>query len=135
MNIRWNQVAISVAGGFLLGAVFSDFYHRPRLPWPPPPRDMGGPVEMFSLELKLTESQREKVSAIFEKYRPEMEKAMEETRPKVEEMRMRIKSELITVLTPRQVVKLEELEKDFGPHRHRRPNWNHPPMRRGPGGF
>jgi Spy/CpxP family protein refolding chaperone len=134
MNIRWNQVAVAVAVGFILGAVFSDFYRMRRMPWPPP-HDMGGPVEMFSRELKLTESQREKVSAIFEKYRPEMEKAMDENRPKIEEVRIRIKSELKTVLTPGQAARLEELEKDFGPNRPRHTNWDHPPMRRGPGGF
>ncbi|MCX5786234.1 MAG: periplasmic heavy metal sensor [Elusimicrobia bacterium] len=130
MTIRWNQVAVAAAAGFLLGAVFSDFYRMHRMPWPPPPHHMDGPMEMFNHELGLTESQREKVSAIFKKYQPEMEKIMEENRPKMEEVRLRIKSELKAVLTPEQAAKLEELEKDFRPEGH-----HGPPMRRGHGGF
>ena len=85
---------------------------------------------MFNHELGLTESQREKVSAIFEKYQPEMEKIMDENKPKMEEVRLRIKSELKAVLTSEQAAKLEQLETDFGPDGH-----HGPPMRRGHGGF
>ncbi|MBI5745240.1 MAG: hypothetical protein HY952_11910 [Elusimicrobia bacterium] len=136
MNIRWNQVAIAAATGFLLGAVFSDFYRMHRMPWPPPPHHMdGGPIEMFNRELELTGPQREKVSAIFKKYQPEMDKVMGENRPKMEEVRLKIKSELKAVLTPKQTAKLEELEKDFGPNGHHGPHGDRPPRPHGPGGF
>ena len=127
MNIRWNQVAVAAAAGFFLGAVFSDFYHVHRRPGLPP---MDGPMEMFTRELDLSGPQQKKVSAILKKHEPEMEKVMEANRPKMDEVRLRIKSELNGVLTPEQSAKLEELEKDFGPDRQHGPS-----MRHGLGGF
>ncbi len=136
MNIRWNQVAIAAATGFLLGAFFSDFYRMHRMPGPP--QHLGGPMEMFNRELDLTGPQREKVSAIFKKYQPEMEKVMDENRPKMEAVRLRIKAELKTALTPKQIAKFEEMEKNFEAHGPGGPHGQHggpPPGPRGPGGF
>lgn len=112
MNIRWNQVAIAAAAGVLLGAFFSDFYRTQRTPGPPPHR-MGGPMEIFNRELDLSGPQREKVSAILEKYQPRMKKIMNENRPKMEEIRSQIEAELKTVLTPGQISRFEEIKKDF----------------------
>lgn len=131
MNIKWNQVALAAAAGFLLGAVFSDFYRMHRMPGPPH-HGMGGPMEMFGRELDLTPGQREKMQAIFEKYQPEMEKIMEANRPKMEEVRQRLKAEINTVLTPAQQKKMEELEARFEPPQGGR---GKPPMSHGPGGF
>jgi len=113
MNVRWNQVAIAAAAGFLLGAFFSDFYrghHRPGHP----PRG-GGPMEMFSRELNLSDAQNKQLSAVFEKYRPEMDKLLGVNRPKIDALRLKIKEEFKKVLTPAQAAKMEELEKGFGP--------------------
>lgn len=131
MNIKWNQVAIAAAAGFLLGAVFSDFYRMHRLPGPPH-HGMGGPMEMFSRELDLSSDQKEKMQTIFEKFQPEMEKVMEASRPRMDEVRKRLKTEIDTVLTPEQRKKLEELEARFEP-----PRGGHgkPPAGHGPWGF
>ena len=132
MNIKWNQVALAAAAGFLLGAVFSDFYRMHRMPGPPHHGMGGGPMEMFSRELDLSSSQKEKMTAILEKYQPEMEKVMEDNRPKMDALRQRLKTEFDTVLTPEQRKKMEELETRFQP-----PHGGHgkPPMGHGPEGF
>lgn len=132
MTIKWNQVALAAAAGFLLGAVFSDFYRMHRMPGPPRHAMGGGPIEMFSRELDLSDGQKEKMKTIFEKYQPEMEKAMEANRPKMDAVRQRLKAEINTVLTPEQRKKMEELEARFEP----RKDWSgKPPMEHGPGGF
>jgi len=133
MSVRWNQVAVAAAAGFLLGAVFSDFYHTRFGRMLPPPHP-GGPMEMFTRELKLSEPQQKKISAVLEKYGPEMEKVMEENRPRIDAVRLRMKAELKTILTPDQAARLEEMEKDFGPHGPRGPHGDRPPLGRGPGG-
>ncbi|HBA60516.1 MAG TPA: hypothetical protein DCZ92_06810 [Elusimicrobia bacterium] len=114
MNIKWNQIALGVAIGFLLGAVFSHFYMIRRFPGPPPfgrggPGGPGGPMEMFNRELGLTETQKEKVSAIFKKYEPEMEKTMRPD-PEFEAVRKRIQAEILMILTPEQAKKMEVME-------------------------
>lgn len=118
MTIRWNQVALAAAAGFLLGAVFSDLYRSHRRHGPPP--HGGGPMEMFSRELGLDAAQRASLSAIFDKYRPEMDRVMEENRPRIEAVRQKMKAEVKAALTPAQAARLEELEKDFGPGGKRR---------------
>lgn len=131
MNIKWNQVALAAAAGFLLGAVFSDLYRMHRMPGPPRHGMVGGPMEMFSRELDLSAGQKEKMKAIFEKYQPEMDKVMEASRPKMDAVRQRLKAEINTVLTPEQRKKMEEMEARFDP----RNGWHgKPPMERGPGG-
>lgn len=131
MTIRWNQVALAAAAGFLLGAVFSDFYRSHRRPGPPPRG--GGPMEMFSRELGLDKAQSAKLSAIFEKYRPEMDKVMEENRPRMEAVRLKMKAEVKAALTPEQAARLEELEKNFGPGgKHHGPGGEPPDGFRGP---
>ena len=111
MNIKWNQIALGAAVGFLLGAAFSHFYMLHRFPGPPPfgrggPHD---PMEMFSRELGLTEPQKEKISVIFKKYEPEMKKAMS-ANPGLETVRERLKAEILPILTSEQAKKLELLE-------------------------
>ena len=108
MNIKWNQIALGAAAGFLLGALFSHLYMIYRFPGPQY-FGGGGPMEMFSRELGLTEPQKEKVSVIVEKYDPEMEQAMR-VNPGLEAVRKRFQAEILPVLTPEQVKKMEILE-------------------------
>ncbi len=111
MNIKWNQIALGVAVGFLLGAAFSHFYMIRRFPGPPPfgGGGPGSPMEMFSRELSLTESQREKVSAIFKIHEPEIERTMRPS-PEFEMVRKTIQAEILTILTPEQAKKMEIME-------------------------
>lgn len=140
MNIRWNQVAIAAAAGFLAGALFSDFYRSHRGPALPPMHGMDGPIEMFSRELGLSSDQQKKVQAVFEKYQPEMQKVMEANRPLIDKVRDKMKAEMNAILTPEQAKKMAGLEKDFeknGPHgMHGGPGPRGPgcPDGRGPGG-
>ena len=126
MNIRWNQIAITAAAGFLLGAFFSDFYHmhlKRRPPQQSRPAAAEGPIERFTHELDLSAPQQEKVSGIFNKYRPEVKKA----KTKLEELRLSIMSELKTVLTSEQYAKFEELDKNPGPAGGQPPRDREPP--------
>jgi Spy/CpxP family protein refolding chaperone len=130
MSIKWNQVALAAAAGFLLGAVFSDFYRMHRMPGPPH-HGMGGPMEMFSRELDLSSGQKEQLKNIFEKYQPEMDKAMEANRPAMDAVRLHLKAEINAVLTPEQQKKMEKLESRFEPPHGGRGG---PPMGHGPAG-
>jgi len=139
MNVRWNQVAIAAAAGFLAGALFSDFYRCHRGPALPPRHAPGGPMELFSRELGLSREQQDKVSAVFAKYDPEMKKILETERPKLDAVREKMETELDAILTPGQLKKMEEIKKRFdgGPHGlpHGGPGMQDPEMRgRGPGG-
>ncbi len=111
MNIKWNQIALGAVVGFLLGAAFSHFYMIRRFPGPPPfgRGGPGGPIEMFSRELSLTEPQKEKVSVILKKYEPEMEKTMRPN-PEFEVVRKSIQAEILLILTPEQAKKMEMME-------------------------
>ncbi|HNW45299.1 MAG TPA: hypothetical protein PKI19_12400 [Elusimicrobiales bacterium] len=119
MTIKWNQVAFAGAMGFLLGAVFSNFYTLRHMPGGPPfgpgrpPFGKGGPVEMFNRELDLTGPQKERLSAIFEKYKAEMDKVMEAGKPQMEVIRQRLKAEIATILTPEQVKKMDKIEEEM----------------------
>ena len=74
MNIRWNQIAVAVAAGFLAGALFSDYYHMHIKRRPPKQAPAEGAIEMITRELDLTGQQKDKVAATLEKYRPEIKK-------------------------------------------------------------
>ncbi|HNW44869.1 MAG TPA: Spy/CpxP family protein refolding chaperone [Elusimicrobiales bacterium] len=121
MNIKWNQVSLAAAAGFLLGAVFANLYTIHHIPGRPPfgggpgGGRHGAPMEMFTRELGLDEAQNEKISAIFEKYRPEMDKVMKSTEPQMEALRRRVKTEIDGILTPEQITKIEKLEKMMKP--------------------
>ena len=92
MNIRWNQIAISVAVGFLMGALFSDFYHMHVKRRPPQPGPEEGVIEKFTHELDLSKPQQDQVGAIFAKYRPQVRSAKDSIRPALEDLRLKIKS-------------------------------------------
>ncbi len=130
MNIRWNHIAIAVAAGFLMGAFFSDFYHMHIKRRPPQPVPVEGAIEKFTRELDLTGPQQEKVAAIFKKYRPEVRKVKESINPKLEGLRVQIKSELKAVLTPEQYSTMDKLDNDSKLRANQPPP---PPGQDGPG--
>ncbi len=110
MTIRWNQIAVAVAAGFLMGAFFSDFYHMHIKRRPPQPATAEGAIERITHELELSAPQQEKVSVVFEKYRPEVKKVKDSINPKLEDLRLRIKAELKEILTPEQYARMEKLD-------------------------
>ena len=112
MNIRWNQIAVAVAAGFLAGALFSDYYHMHIKRRPPKQAPAEGAIEMITRELDLTGQQKDKVSATLEKYRPEIKKVKDSINPKLEDLRVRLKAELKSELTPEQYAKLEKLDNE-----------------------
>ena len=121
MNIRWNQIAAAVAAGVLMGALFSDYYHMHLKRRPPQPVPTEGAIEKFTRELGLSGPQQEQVSAIFNKYRPEVKKTKDSIQPRLEELRRGIKSEVRSVLTPEQYARLEELDNDSKRRENRPP--------------
>lgn len=130
MNIRWNQVAIAVAAGLLIGAFFSDYYHMRLKRRPPRPVPAEGAIETITRELDLSGQQKDRVSAIFDKYRPEIKKVKDSVNPRLEELRVSLKAELKAALTPEQYAKLEKLDDDS----RRRGGPQGPPRDPGPPG-
>jgi len=118
MNIKWNQVAIAAAMGFLMGAVFSNLYMGRRIP-DRPPLGSDGLLEMVSRELGLTGSQGEKIYIILNKYKPEMDRMFESNKSQIESIRRRLKAETAVILTPEQLGKLEKFEEKIRAHKKR----------------
>lgn len=115
MNIKWNQVALSAAAGFLLGAAFSGLYitrlHRHM------PFAATDPMDMIGRELGLNAAQKKSLTKTFEKYKPELEKIMAADKPKFEAVRKRAKAEMAAILNPEQMKKMNQLEDQMGKHR------------------
>lgn len=114
MKLRWNQIAVSVAAGFLMGALFSDLYHV-RLKGSPAGPVPEGKIEVFTRELGLSRSQQERTMEIFTKYRPKVRKVSASIRPQLEDLRAQIMAELKTVLTPEQYERLDRLDRSSQP--------------------
>lgn len=128
------KVGLVLVATFALGAVFGGGMHAwlgPRhRPPPPMPGMQGGPpngaLPRWMGELDLTAEQREKARAIFEKYRPELQKVFEETFPKAHAVNEKMQAELRDVLTEAQREKLDAWQKahprgmgpGFGPGMH-----------------
>ena len=77
-------------------------------------------LRRFSRELDLTSEQREKVRAVIERKSQKMQEAKAEVRPRMEKIRKEAREEIAALLTAKQVVKFEELEKEFERRRRRR---------------
>jgi hypothetical protein len=75
-------------------------------------------------ELGLTEAQQDSISAVLERWRPQMDSAWAEVRPRIETVRARIRSDIAAQLTDAQRAKYEEMMK-----RHREPSKGPPPPR------
>lgn len=118
---------------FVLGAVFGGGMHAWLAPSRRPPPPMAGapqgtpPLPRWMAQLELTAAQQEQARAIFEKYRPELQKVFEETFPKAHAVNEKMQAELRDVLTEAQREKLDAWQKahprgmgpGFGPGMHR----------------
>lgn len=78
---------------------------------PEPPRHgMHPPGPIPFEELELSDSQRQKVHAVFERHRPELDAILRETYPKVRAITETSKREVRELLTPEQRQRLDQLE-------------------------
>jgi Spy/CpxP family protein refolding chaperone len=67
-----------------------------------------GPIPLD--ELGLSEEQRQKAHAVFERHRPELYAILRETYPKANAVREKVEREVRELLTPEQRRRLDELE-------------------------
>jgi Spy/CpxP family protein refolding chaperone len=74
-----------------------------------PDREHGGYVARLDRELGLAPAQRDSVHAVLERHRPAMDSLWRATRAPIETLRMRIRSEIRTHLTPEQRERYDEM--------------------------
>jgi Spy/CpxP family protein refolding chaperone len=75
-------------------------------------------VERLGRELDLTAAQRDSVRAIFERHHPEVEALWAQIRPRFDSIKVRVRAEVATQLTPDQQVRYQRLLED-AEHRRR----------------
>ena len=104
-------IAVFLAGGLVGGVVA-----RLRPPMMSG-RDATGMIRHMTEELDLTQVQQDSIKAVLERYRPAMDSAWAEVRPRIETVRARIRSDIAAQLTAEQRTKYEEMMKRHGdPH-------------------
>jgi Spy/CpxP family protein refolding chaperone len=110
-------LAVFIAGGLVGGALAE---------WEPwghgHGRDANGMVARLTEELELTPAQQDSITAVLDRWRPQMDSAWAEVRPRIETVRAKIRSDIAAQLTTEQQAKYEELMK-----RHREPPKGPPP--------
>jgi Spy/CpxP family protein refolding chaperone len=101
--------ALILLGVFLAGAAtgvgLAHFLRPPPRPAGPPGR--GGMLPPPLVELGLSPEQAEKARAIFERLRPEMEAAIQESFPRVRAIQERAEAEVRALLTPEQAARFD----------------------------
>lgn len=120
--------------------IFVGKYYLHKRHFPPPHHgkmsDSKGRADMMrkhmAKKLDLTEEQLEKVDAILEKYKPEIEEKIKEIQIGFDQNREKIKKEISEVLNPDQIKKLQEIEAKIR-SRHGDPMEHRPPGHRPPG--
>jgi len=79
----------------------------------PGERRDGGPIEMLSVRLNLSEEQRAKVTKILEKSRQEIESIGKNIRNAITEIKEKGDKQIMGILTPQQQEKFKALQKEF----------------------
>jgi len=97
--------AVFLAGGLLGGALAR------MLPMAAPSRDPNGMLNHMTQELDLTGPQQDSIRAILDRYRPAMDSAWSEVRPRIETVRARVRSDIAAQLTPEQRAKYDAMMK------------------------
>lgn len=113
-------LAVFIAGGLVGGALTKwEPWEHDRRP------DANGMVARMAEELDLTQVQQDSITAILDRWRPQMDSAWAEVRPRIETVRAKIRSDIAAQLTTEQQAKYEEMLK-----RHREPPKGPPPPAR-----
>jgi Spy/CpxP family protein refolding chaperone len=101
--------ALILLGVFLSGAAagagLAHFLRPPPRPAGPPGR--GGMLPPPLVELGLSPEQAEKARAIFERHRPELEAAIQDSFPRVRAIQERAEAEVRALLTPEQAARFD----------------------------
>ena len=100
-------IAVFLAGALVGGAIA-------RLRPPMQGRDTNGMLRHMTEMLDLTPVQQDSIKAVLERYRPAMDSAWAEVRPRIETVRARIRSDIAAQLTTEQRTKYEEMTKHHG---------------------
>lgn len=110
------MTALLLVGTFAAGTVTGAGVLRFLGPPGPPPLGPHGPPGASPLgpfpadELGLSPEQRRQAHEILERHRPELDAVLRSTFPRVREINDRIERELITILTPEQRQRLEQIK-------------------------
>lgn len=113
VGVRLSAIALLLAvfsAGALTGAAIYRWAAKDVRAEAMHPHHPGGPLDMLR-ELGLTEEQRPKAHAIFERYRPKLDGIMQEAVPKFRSVQDEIDSELMKILVPEQQTKLKEMRR------------------------
>ncbi len=105
---------------FLAGALVGGVVARLRPPMMQG-RDANGMLKHMTEMLDLTPVQQDSIKAVLERYRPAMDSAWAEVRPRIETVRARIRSDIAVLLTAEQRAKYEEMMKHHGDSRQGQP--------------
>lgn len=105
----WKAGVLLVAV-FLAGALVGGAVARLRGPMMQR-RDANGMVKHMTEELDLTLVQQDSIKAVLDRWRPAMDSAWAEVRPRIETVRASIRSDIAAQLTPEQQAKYEEMTK------------------------
>lgn len=97
---------VFLAGGAAGAGLMAALHPGPR--FPPPPR--GGWLPPYLNELQLTEDQKTRARAIFDKHHSAVEATVRETFPRIRAAQEQMERELRAVLTEGQAKKLEEIQ-------------------------
>jgi hypothetical protein len=127
--------ALILLGVFLAGAATGAGLAHVLRP-PPRPAGRGGMLPPLLSELGLSPEQAEEARAIFERHRPEIEAAIQESFPRVRAIQDRADAEIRALLTPEQARRFEAsrsrrpplpgMGPGMGPHGPGRPGFEPP---------
>lgn len=96
-------LAVFISGALVGGAVGG--LRRPMAP----SRDANGMVKHLTEELDLTPVQQDSIKAVLERWKPVMDSAWAEVRPRIETVRANIRSDIAAQLTTAQRAEYDEM--------------------------
>ena len=102
------KAALLLVAVFVAGALVGGVVCRLRPPMGGG-RDPGGMIQHLTRELDLSRPQQDSIKAVLERWRPAMDSAWAEVRPRIETVRDSIRSDIATHLTAEQVAKYEAM--------------------------